>query len=298
MVGLAVMAAIGIALVLANPFSPLRDTARSDAWKRMARWRRVLKFPLHFAITPVGRYSLSLLQVFWWSLIVAFAFAYVYSSRGSIFKPTPQVLTLLGIAVGSALSAIAIAASKVPNLDRFLPPPVQGDNRTASVRLPQLRDLFSDGGRLSVFKFQVFVFTALIGGTALAEVWQTGTFPAFEPEVLALMGISNTAYVASELGSDQQLKDIRDLTRQIDEGRVLRDRLSGDITALTTRIALLTTQIDALSNTDPRVAELTETRSTVTTEKARLEAALQAQSTKITDLQTALAVKVNDTLGE
>lgn len=154
------------------------------------------RFPLHFALTPLRRYSISLAQILIWTLITIFASMYVSITRGEFLTITEQILILLGISGTTAIASKAAAMARV----RDIPPEYMiGIEKD---RFPAFRDLFSIGDVPNIFKFQIFAFTILAGVYVIQELLKFGNFPTLEENLLTLMGISGGAYVANELATE------------------------------------------------------------------------------------------------
>jgi len=58
-----------------------------------------------------------------------------------------------------------------------------------------LRDILSDASGYSFHRFQIFVWTIVLGIIFVSSVYNSLTMPEFSPTLLALMGISSGAYI-------------------------------------------------------------------------------------------------------
>ncbi|NIR14257.1 MAG: hypothetical protein GWN86_10030, partial [Desulfobacterales bacterium] len=120
----------GLTVVIALLFIVLRLFNSTEKWvsERRKLWNLILqdragkliaylfRLPLFFTVTPLGRYSISLAQILFWSLLVLFAFAYILWVRGESLEITSQILTLLGISGGTAVAAKAAAMARARDI--------------------------------------------------------------------------------------------------------------------------------------------------------------------------------------
>ena len=187
-----------VALMKPNLFP---TDARFNADTRAKKWKeqnhfwfsRLLLYPLHFAITPIGTYSISIAQIVFWTAIVIFASIYVFFIRSEFLHVSEQVLILLGISGGTALAAKANAVVRSQEIPAEF---FKGVDRT---RIPRLRDLICIGGIPSIFKFQIFAFTLINGIFVLKQLYFHFNFPVIPDKQLILMGISSGVYLGNEI---------------------------------------------------------------------------------------------------
>jgi hypothetical protein len=219
-----------IALMKPNPFPT--DTRFDDGKgdKRAKEWKeqhpswisRLLLYPLHFAITPIGTYSISVAQIVFWTAIVIFASIYVFFIRSEFLHVSEQVLTLLGISGGTALFAKANAVVR----SREIPAEFfKGIQRT---RIPRLRDLICIGGSPNIFKFQILAFTLINGIFVLKQLYTDFDFPVIPDGQLILMGISSGVYLGNEIAWENIWNTMK---KKLDEAKDASDR--GDTEAST-----------------------------------------------------------------
>jgi hypothetical protein len=108
-----------------------------ENWQKSGRARRFFLYPLNFAITPIGTYSISIAQVLLWTYVTIFGIVYIHWLTGRFIDITEQVLMLLGIGGGTALAAKINAVSRVKEL------PSKYLNMIKKKRIPRLKDLIS-----------------------------------------------------------------------------------------------------------------------------------------------------------
>ena len=166
-----------------------------ETWKEEHKSDRMKRFffsPLHFAVTPIGTYSISVTQALFWTFIVAFSCVYVYMLKAAFIVIPSQILILLGITGGTALASRINAVSKDVVPDDLM-------KVIRKKRTPKLRDMISIGGRMNVYKFQMMVFTLVTGIIVMVELIKACNFPGIPNTLIVLMGVSNTLYLGNEV---------------------------------------------------------------------------------------------------
>src|SRR5262249_15210325 len=128
---------------------------------------------------------------FWFFLVVA-AFFYIWIAGGWLPEIPPSVLTLMGIASGTALGASVIDASKRSAASD----PVQA---TAVPNRSWYEDLLWDADGLSFHRLQMAVWTLVLGIVFIERFVITLALPDFDGTLLALMGISSGTYLGFKL---------------------------------------------------------------------------------------------------
>ncbi len=195
---------------------------RAEKWKDQHPFSRLLLYPLNFAVTPIGNYSISVAQILFWTAIVIFASIYVFLLRGEFLNVSDQVLTLLGISGGTAVAAKASAVVRSHDIPiEFL----KGIERT---RIPRVRDLICIGGIPNIFKFQIFAFTLINGALVLKQLYAHFNFPDIPTGQLILMGISSTIYLGNEITMENIWKMIEEKTKQFKEAMDRKDTAAYD----------------------------------------------------------------------
>lgn len=165
-----------------------------------------------------GRYSLSRLQVMLWtvvmlSLISAMAFGRFAAGQADVlgFTVPNQVLTLLGISVGSAVVAAAVKVTKSSTRPESVAAYPRGEVSGRFLEMLTVEEGASAGKTIDVAKFQNFIITILL---VLAYVAQAiaalravaipagiGGLPAFSDTFLVLLGVSHAGYLLGKLPS-------------------------------------------------------------------------------------------------
>jgi hypothetical protein len=243
--GLAVIF-IFLIIVLLSKATTKWTEARRCKWKQLSPMERFFRFPLHFAVTPLGRYSISLAQILFWTLIVIFAFVYVAFTRGEFLTITGQILTLLGISGTTAVVAKATAMARVGEI------PLEYMKGIDENRIPRFRDLFSIGDVPHIFKFQIFAFTLLAGGQVIRELLQTGNFPELGENLLTLMGISGGIYIANELATENVWKKLDGLLKIINKKEEQKSAIDDELAIQSGELKELESQLEKLQNKVPK----------------------------------------------
>ena len=181
---------------------------------------RFITSPLNFAITPRNKYSISSAQIIFWTFVIFFGMIYVYRLSGTFLEITPQVLVLLGIG-----GATALASRINGNVKSYeLPPKFSGlleKTQGSKFREPKLRDLISSQGELNIYKFQMLVFTLLIGIIVIMYIIKDYSFPELPENLLYLMGLSGTVYIGHKL-SEKESENLKN------KQKAMEDALKGE----------------------------------------------------------------------
>lgn len=197
-----------------QPFKPMhgfKEDKCKEIWEQNNnRFQRALKFPLVFAITPMGTYSISLTQALIWTYLTVFMSVYIYWLYGSLLDLTPQILTMLGIGGGTAV------ASKINALSRSYSIPDRYLGLISRSRVPRLSDLISTSQRPNLFKFQILAFTLIAGGFVLLETMQTFRIPEIPESLVTLMGLSSVVYLGNEVTAESLWSRVQALQKEIE----------------------------------------------------------------------------------
>lgn len=150
---------------------------------------------------PPGKFapfSLSRFQLAFWSFLVISAYLSIWMITGELDTITGSVLALLGIGAGTALGARLIDTGGGAT-DPTSPDP--GKNAApAADQQPVaskgfLRDVLSDEQGISLYRFQLFIWTLVLGIIFVADVYNHLAMPQFNTTLLGLMGISSGTYL-------------------------------------------------------------------------------------------------------
>ena len=139
-------------------------------------------------------YSLSRAQFYWWLLIIAFAYTFLFVGRGvttGIWTLPPLNGILYTLLISTSTLLVANATSSL-----------RGQKGSGALH-PAPSDLIMHGGVIAPERIQQLLWTFLAG---VAVVWMvvvtyaTATsLPDIPAELLALMGLSSAAYITGKL---------------------------------------------------------------------------------------------------
>jgi hypothetical protein len=185
----------------------------------------------------VRPYSLARCQMAWWFFLVVAAYVFIWLAIDELDTITPSVLALIGIGAATALGASMIDAGKKQSGEEaaaalraaqatMQEAPAAGDMATQVAQQVQMsrlqqragekqgalkaasrgfrRDLLWDGDGLSLHRFQIVVWTLVLGFIFVASVYAELTMPDFSATLLGLMGISSGTYLGFKLPERQQ----------------------------------------------------------------------------------------------
>lgn len=159
-------------------------------------------------------YSLSRAQLLFWNVIVIFAVIYVWMWTDDLVAPTGTVLMIIGISGGTNLIGRIIDQSRAKKKteeveqEQTTDAAVPADDGKITVRdfynegyksKGFLTDILSDGGSISIHRFQLVIFTAIIGIYFIWQVVYNLNMPQFSDTILLLMGISSSTYAGVKL---------------------------------------------------------------------------------------------------
>lgn len=165
---------------------------------------------LVFAMGVNGEnYSLSLIQILMWTILVLIGMVYVFLMSGDLMNITWQVLVLLGLTGTGSISARWISMHVGAS----------GTGRSSGFRGMLMTD-----GQPDLLRLQMFVFTITVWLYVAVQVFYEQKFPELSPNTLLLMGISNGVYVGAKwVGASASRQ--RQLNAEIDEFQARLDAL-------------------------------------------------------------------------
>lgn len=141
-----------------------------------------------------GKYSLSRVQLAWWTMIIICCYIALWSDSGILVPLSGDTLILIGISAGTAAAAQSIDKSKAQSLEQ------SGAVEQAQTKEPIhknqsfLFQILSDENGINIQRFQSVVFTVFIGIFFVFEVITKFEMPDLDPGILGLMGISSATY--------------------------------------------------------------------------------------------------------
>jgi hypothetical protein len=130
-------------------------------------------------------YSLSLFQMVFWFTLVIVAYVFMWMINDELDTITESVLALIGIGAATAIGATMIDKNKTQSGEAVTPIATRGF----------IRDVLSDADSISLHRFQMFIWTLVLGVIFLASVYKNLAMPEFSTTLLGLMGISSGTYL-------------------------------------------------------------------------------------------------------
>jgi len=162
---------------------------------RMARRTNLLRDPVLLSDGKQPPYSLARFQLAFWSLLVIAAYVFIWMVTEELDTITGSVLVLLGIGSGTALGAAVIDAGKTAPAADAASAPDAAPPPPPRVSRGFLNDLLSDDFGISIYRFQLFAWTLVLGIIFCASVYDGLQMPQFSTTLLGLMGLSSGTYL-------------------------------------------------------------------------------------------------------
>jgi hypothetical protein len=129
-------------------------------------------------------YSLSRFQMAFWFFLVVAAYCFIWLITGADDTITGSVLALIGIGSGTALGAAVVDINK---------------DKAAPASRGFFKDVLSDADGVSFHRFQMFVWTLVLGVMFVSSVYYVLSMPEFSATLLALQGISAGTYLGFKI---------------------------------------------------------------------------------------------------
>lgn len=166
----------------------------------MARNTPILRDRMPGVPAEKAPYSLSRFQLAFWSCLVIAAYVFIWLITEELDTITGSVLTLLGIGSATALGAKIIDQGKTGEGNVSNPASPGDPAAPAPVVIPRtsdgfLQDVLSDSQGISLYRFQLFAWTLVLGVIFCASVYNGLEMPQFSTTLLGLMGISSGTYL-------------------------------------------------------------------------------------------------------
>lgn len=139
-----------------------------------------------FCRHPTQRFSLANLQILLWTLLVLYAYCFVWLANGILLDISSGVLVLLGISGGTSVLARGIesangAANKLP------------------IDTSNYSDFITDEhGKLDMLRFQMLGFTLFTVTYSFISVIRSEGLPEIPDNLYLLMGISSATYIGGK----------------------------------------------------------------------------------------------------
>jgi hypothetical protein len=138
-------------------------------------------------------YSLSLFQMAFWFFLVIAAYVFMWLITDELDTITDSILALIGIGAATALGATLIDRTKTA------PRPDEPGGKSRGF----INDVISDPTGVSLHRFQMFVWTLVLGVIFVGSVYKNLEMPEFSATLLGLMGISSGTYLGFKVPEKQ-----------------------------------------------------------------------------------------------
>jgi hypothetical protein len=144
-------------------------------------------------VSHMRPYSLSLFQMSFWFFLVIASYVFMWMITDELDTITDSVLALIGIGAATALGAALIDKNKTA------PAPDEPGGASRGF----LNDVMSDPTGVSLHRFQMFVWTLVLGVIFIGSVYKNLQMPEFSATLLGLMGISSGTYLGFKVPEKQ-----------------------------------------------------------------------------------------------
>jgi hypothetical protein len=170
-------------------------------------------------------YSLAKTQMAFWFFLIFWSFLIIWAITGAHDSVTNSVLALMGIGAGTALGVAAQNKGKESDSPLFVKVSLlelqkqdliaKGGNTgainaqiwaLAPASKHFLTDILTDADGLSFHRFQLAVWTLVLGVIFVKEVYCNLAMPDFNETLLALMGISSGTYLGFMIPEDHSIE--------------------------------------------------------------------------------------------
>lgn len=141
-------------------------------------------------------YDLGRVQTAFWFFLVSMSYLCIWLITGDIDSLTPATLGLLGISAATALGPQLIRDARN---DTDQPVAALESSSSGAPSGGFVTDILSDANGYGFHRFQMVLWTILLGIIFVSSVYDNLAMPKFGAPLLALMGISAGTYLGFEL---------------------------------------------------------------------------------------------------
>jgi hypothetical protein len=147
--------------------------------------------------TTERAYSLSRTQVAVWTLLVVYAYLFIWLITGEYNTEIPRtILAILGMSAGTYATAASIDKGKEQGAG--------DEGETVSKTEGVFHDLLSTYAGASLHRVQFGLWSIVLMIVFIVTVYDTLAMPQFDTSLLGLMGISSAAYAGMKLPEKKQ----------------------------------------------------------------------------------------------
>ncbi len=155
----------------------------------------------HGVSGKLAPYSLARTQMAFWTVIILISIFWIWYDQGIFVEITSQVLVLIGISAGTTITANLIDNADLKDAS------ITTRHQDTSSSNNILLNIVSDQNGLSIHRFQNVIFSMAIGCYFLFEVFTNSKIPTLNENLMVLMGISASTYLAIKKGENSSLRD-------------------------------------------------------------------------------------------
>lgn len=151
-------------------------------------------------VPPEDRpYSLSRTQVAVWTLLVVYAYMFIWLITGEYNTEIPRtILVILGLSAGTYATAAAIDKEKQSDV-KDKDGNILRKGTTVAAKATVAEDLFSGASGASLHRVQFGLWSVVLMIVFVATVYDTLAMPQVDKSLLGLMGISSAAYAGMKI---------------------------------------------------------------------------------------------------
>jgi len=140
-------------------------------------------------------YSLARTQMAVWFFLIVASYVVIWLLTSTGDSVTATVLGLMGISAGTALGAAVVDASRpVPAVAGVPAGPLPAQPSRGF-----LKDILNGPEGVSLHRFQMLIWTVVLGIMFIVSVYQSLAMPEFSATLLGLMGISAGTYLGFKI---------------------------------------------------------------------------------------------------
>lgn len=149
-------------------------------------------------------YSLARTQLAYWTMLVVAAYVFIWAASGDLPLIEGSTLALLGISIGTTAGARIIDSSETsPQEEKGDYPDPKHKRIQDEPSAGFMLDILSDSEGVSIHRFQTVVWSIVLGAIFVEHALAQHEILQFDNTLLALLGISNGAYVALKIPENQ-----------------------------------------------------------------------------------------------
>jgi hypothetical protein len=208
---------------------PANPVIRQSSNKAYEFFLRMIKYldPVAFTAEEYGKASIPNLQITWFTLVVFGLLIHVLLRTGQLCDISKDILLLLGISGTSKILLMGInATSNRLSLDNLAWLRAQGWLKDSNHQDKlNWEDLINTNGGFDVYKFQLLLFSFIIGITLTVSGLGVLTEFRLPQGFIELLGLANVVYI---LGNTVSRNSLAELNIQISELRSLEKNYSSN----------------------------------------------------------------------